>query len=86
MEVGKENIKTFIQMFWSKKIKFSLGEYNFIFMWRLGSWYIPLFIYLPNWFTGDDFWGDYGIGILCFYLEWSHNSKMWSKIMWETDD
>ena len=79
-------MEIFILRFWSKKFKFKLGRYNFIFMWHLGNWYLPLYISFPNWFNQEDFWGDYGIGILCFYLEWSNKDCMWSKIMWEIDD
>ena len=75
-------LKDKLYCIWFKRFKYKLGNYRFIFMWNLGEWYLPLHIRFPNYF-GDMFWNDYGIGILCFYLEFSNKNSVWTQIMWK---
>lgn len=69
----------FMGLMWSRS-KFSIGDFRFIFLHTVKTWYLPLCLHYS-----DSMDNSYGIGFLTIWLEWSNKDSLWTKVMWETD-
>ena len=82
----ESQMKKPLYLFWAKYFKFRIGDTGFKLLYSLGNWYIPLYIHLPNLFDKERMWTEYGVGILCLYLEWGKVDSLWYDIFWKGDD